>query len=410
MTPQARYRFFGVPNLSACFFAAAALLSAVTAARADEMEQAVAVQCHGTAAMVRFGWSDDSHPVTYNPLPPAFARDWAGVPLHGDGRCALADGTGVVARVGQKEAFAYGMGGADPPEFYSVWLDGKKIVSRETDKDGYGGMTVFLAAVRYDAKGITRCRYATDENANFFGEPGMGFSQDRADAAGAKLAVTCATRPVNLARLARDPHETPAWRARIGLIDVAGRDVALCRRFVRAVRPFTGYAPSDEQTPVSTTRRKVTLNGLPVVLPAGRDIGGRFDSGARLRAMTLDFFNIGKPVTVVEQSGDTHYFDGDRFLVSDRVVDDAALKPLDGDVEHAPPGWRAVDGTMTRYQKAGGNSGRYTHFIPFRLAGTTYLLATPANMDDHKPDALLLKPSPSGLKQVCGFTIIGENY
>jgi hypothetical protein len=396
-------------NLRSCF-TALLLLCAATAARADEMEPTIAVQCHGSAAIVRFGWGDNGHPAIYNPLPAALATGWAGVPLHGDGRCTLADGTGVVARVGAKEYFAYGMGGADPPEFYSLWLDGKKVVSRETDKDGYGGMTVFLAAARYDAKGVTRCRYATPENANFFSEPGYEATQAGADATGAKLKVMCETRAVDLARLTRDQRETPAWRARIGLIDIAGRDAALCRRFVVPVRPISGYAPSDALTPASTTRQKVTLDGLPVVLPAGRDIDGAFDSGARLRAMTLDFFNTGKPVTVVEQSGDTHYFDGDRFLVGDRIVDDAALKLLDGDVEHTPAGWHAVDGTMTRYQKVAGNSGRYTHFILFRLAGTTYLLATPTNVDDYKPDALLLKPSPSGLKQVCGFTIIGENY
>ncbi len=383
-------------------------------AQADEYRQVVGVQCSGNGATIRFGWSNNEDPVRFNPLPSGFDR-WLDVPIAQTGHCRLSNGQEVVARAGTDQPFAYGMGGDNPPEFFSLWIGGKKIVSRQIYKDGGASPKLFLSAVFVGTGSITSCRYdvkGKDDLAVM--PPAIWYEAKRA----ADVPTRCETRKLDVSMLRADPKEAPAERATVGTISVADGDRTFCRQFIRPTAEYRAISAASYfniGAPSTVSKEVLAFLQLHPDVPFADDGVGPGTSimveGGMYAVAQFDLFGDGHPAIVIRFSGDNHYFDGERFFIREGQVDHkdiAALIAANFEPDDAK-GWRIIDGGATLYERKYHNSARYTHFALFRLGGKTYLLARPTNQE-LTPSAILYRVDRSGLSTTCTFQMNDENY
>src|SRR5690349_17349627 len=99
-----------------------AAFCAASLAAPSALAQGAALYCLGNDALVRF---NDA------PLPAGDKSRWTSVAPATANRCMLANGSEVVMRARQTMATAWGMGGGNREAVFSLWVDGKKVVSRE---------------------------------------------------------------------------------------------------------------------------------------------------------------------------------------------------------------------------------------------------------------------------------------
>jgi hypothetical protein len=89
--------------------------------------------CDGGVALARFtkGYNDDTP--QYEKLPAEVDRaNLSGAPGADRRDCTLSNGWTVRLRLGTDQGFGYGMGGATPPEYFSLWVNHRKVISRMT--------------------------------------------------------------------------------------------------------------------------------------------------------------------------------------------------------------------------------------------------------------------------------------
>lgn len=389
------FRLLPVP-----LFISVGLALGTAQAQADEIAYHIGLQCQGSQAAIRFGTDDDGGPIEWNRLPPEREKQWAATPIKLEGKCTLRDGTKLVVRSAEEQAFAYGMGGADPPGFFSLWIDGKKIVSREDFKPGYASDEPYYNTVFYAPGSLQRCLYPTSEDERYSGP----------DLSNVK-ALKCETTPVDMAKFEQDPLEMNGkWRAAIGTISVSGSgDPAFCRRFIF---PSEKYKDVSAETYINVgpnwTPSKEVLAYLPLHpdLPLEKDrasMTAYSPEGFDFDAAAFDFNNDGKTDTVVRLSAETHYFDGDIFLVKDNAVQPKAAAALAQEKSYEK--WAR----QNAWAIVPSAEDRYMHRALFRLDGTTFVLEHPTNVEN-EPSATLFRPGASGLEPVCVFQMIEENF
>src|SRR5689334_895352 len=138
---------------------AAAMALVALPAHASQTLAYTFVQCLGEEVMVRFEFGSGLAPLTQ----PEAGR-WKNVPaVSGAQGCKLASGAAAIVLQGDQQT-TNGSGGADPPGFLSFWVGGKKLISREIYKGGYGSFGLTHNSIHYSPGSLTRCTYpqATD--------------------------------------------------------------------------------------------------------------------------------------------------------------------------------------------------------------------------------------------------------
>lgn len=107
-------------------------------ARADYVKPHAEVVCQKgvNAALIRFTLTANEDPIAYRQLPAHIDNGLSGTRTLGRANCGMANGWTIRMRHGEKQPFAYGMGGADPAAFFSLWIAQRKIFSRKEWKPG----------------------------------------------------------------------------------------------------------------------------------------------------------------------------------------------------------------------------------------------------------------------------------
>jgi len=107
-------------------------------ARADYVKPHAEVVCQKgvNAALIRFTLTANEDPIAYRQLPAHIDNGLSGTRTLGRANCGMANGWIIRIRHGEKQPFAYGMGGADPAAFFSLWVAQRKILSRKEWKPG----------------------------------------------------------------------------------------------------------------------------------------------------------------------------------------------------------------------------------------------------------------------------------
>lgn len=345
------------------------------AARADYVTTHAELVCRKglNVALVRFTTAANEDAPVYRRLP---SRVDAGLsatrPLHRS-NCTMANGWAIRMRAGDAQPFAYGMGGSDPPAFFSLWIAHRRVLSRRQWKPGYEGEDPWLVAVVIRPDRLTFCT-VPNENA-----PDKG-------------PVRCRDEPLVLARHRIDAIEyaPPGSRPRVGSVAIApgSPEPAVCARVLRARH-----------------------GAFPDVSATDSDSAGIFDAGIAQHPLGIGSAVIevapGVRRKLVRWGGVSHYFDGDVMFVAPAAADpDAVLKAdmLDEasafPVKRLPAGWTMIAGGLPGLYP--DVSWRYVHFDTQRVDGRIYLLAQPSN-EQEKPTAILIRPLAAGFRTICVF-------
>lgn len=370
------------PHALAAFIFSLCVLICPAAAWADYATPHAEVVCQrgSNVALVRFTMTADEEPVVYRQLPAGVDLGLSATPTSGRSNCTMANGWKIRLRDGREQAFGYGMGGGDPPAFFSLWIAKRKILSRKQWKPGYGmDEKPTLVGIVIRPNRLTYCSVAS--------------SDDASD----KREITCKDEPFQLSSHEVDHIEyaAPGSRPPIGTILLAGgtTEPRLCRKFLR-------LRPKGFQN-VSTT-----TNDSANVFPAD-------NAGQDINIATIDV-SPGVRRKLVRWSGTNHYFDGDVMLLAPptddpskiltaKMLDDADTFPAD----KLPSGWSVIAGHLPDLYP--DVSWRYIHFDTQRIDGRLYLLAQPSNQEQ-RPTAILVRPLADGFKSVCVFQRVEPNF
>jgi hypothetical protein len=367
------------------YFALIPLLFCSVQTWADEAIDDVDLVCDVAAnvAVVRFTNSDGETP-TIPHLPRALDHGLSvsAEPRHTE--CTLANGTTIKVRGGREQAFGYGAGGGNPPAFFSLWINRRKVVSREVWKPGYektiDNLPIYNGAL-IAAEHLTVC--ATAE-----GNP-----------------QRCTSRPLNLTQAPIDHVEFPSSGRRVGAgnISVIAKGAAnqrLCRDYLR----LTGNG-LEGVIRGGSTQLDIDLESL--TKQAASD-GANFSSGL------VDLLP-GVRQRLWIWGGATHYFDGEVIalgapgMAAKNIVSAYGFKDIDGWPELiAPKGVTLISGGQKQLYP--NVSPRYVHLVPQMIAGGLYVFAYPTN-NKERPTAALVKPlAGGGFFTLCAFNRTEPHY
>ena len=324
-------------------------------------------------ALVRFDPDYEGSGPAYTKLPKRIDGGLSSVAPGRRSDCKLPDGRAIRIREGWKQAFAYGQGGADPPAFFSLWIDGRKVLSRRQWKPGYGDAGPRLVAVVVKNEELLFCTEAHDN-----------------------VPIRCRAEGINLAQSPIDEIEYPqakAARPIVGSVFVVrtSHNGHLCREYLNSVRKdFDQLVGGAQDTTAFSAHWKPPMTGpgpTQTVVQAALAQGGR-------------------PYKIALFTGNNHYFDGDISAIAPASTPSSQILSLAPTIEKAalapwPSGWGFVSGGRRNIFPTA--SDRYVHLNPVRLNGRLYFFAYPTKSDD-RVAAMLIGIEPD-LKPiaVCEF-------
>ena len=388
-----------------------------TAARADEIHPYADLICNPATniALVRFTEAYNDDPPVYDRLPAAIDHGLSARTGTGRRVCRLANGWEVKLRNGRGQAFHYGMGGGDPSNFFSLWVNGRKVISRRVWSNfGFDDERAPLAAVVVRPRRLTFC--------------------DRGDR------IACRAQSLDVAKLPVDEVEYPsspnARPAPGAMLITRGSDNPLCRSLVRrgpgndgVVRDWIGSRAEEPDLPRSDAETEwidigrfagenyqlATISDQDIVFGVERVPGRTSFSGS----VPDDIDGDGVRDVVVGRSSDGHYFDGSFWVLAKQpttvaeVLERLYPSGQDSDEERAID--RARQQGWSVY--AGGGDGLYPKVSPRYVKldmlhhdGATYFLAYPTNVE-HDPTAIVIRPKSGGrFDTVCVFQRVRLNY
>jgi hypothetical protein len=391
--------------------AAIGALAIVTAvpfkpARADYIVNHAVLHCGDAGAIVRFGESHSSDfPVMLYDLPAELAERWSGAAVAPANRCRLSNGDLVTIRYARKQPRAYGRGGGDPPSFFSLWINNKKVISREDFDSEYTPHKI-LNSVSYAAGTISRCAYQTDETHRWvlYELP-------------TNIPIVCSSQSIDLAALPADPFEmSDLARDAIGTISISATyNPAFCQQFVG--QPSTqGYWQRIGST---ATKEKEVLSFMHLnpELPFPNVIARQGNTLMRGGTAELDFDNDGRSDTVVSIPGPPGR-GSNMLLVKPGPVTDEVIANIQRIYDWASlKAWARQNlwGTYSRETTSYGSD--LVAIMPMRIQGITYVLATPHN-DNETPSAILMRMNKNDFvpnqhddwEPVCTFQLVEENF
>ena len=369
-------------------FAFAVLVFGGGAARADYIVYHAVLHCSGSEAIIRFGESySNDEPIVLYDLPSQLSAKWSNVNRADGNHCLLTNGDELIVRYGRKQPSATGMGGADPPWFFSFWTNGKKVISREDFYSGFNG-SALLNSFSYRPGQLDRCS---------FGGTWPAYMRP------VGIPIDCTEQVVDLDRIPTDPLERPGQQRAVGTIVVTSSyDLNFCRSFIQ---------PGARGIRIGSVATKETevLNFPNSAMP--------FWAVSAPHVAQFDFNNDGVTDTVVNR---WDYRGSNSLLVK---LGGASAEEMD-EVVRIPKydlttierrllanGWEEVEGYSTAY---GSN---WVWLNPVLMDGMTYILATPVNGEE-MPSAILLRtgrkdgvPTQNGgWDTLCTFQLLEENF
>jgi hypothetical protein len=404
------------------------------AAQADQVWHAGQLICEGNRALVRFGVVVHDDPAAFPPLPDGIAPFQA---AQVDGNtCILADGREVKVKIGGRAPRPYGQCGAAANSFASLWVDGRKVLSRQWVLQSCfsdGQFDIFVV----DGASLTLCR-SEQSNEGIIGGLRPAGCEDASDR-------------LNMAMhdWVEYPVRGQVRREMFAVEIVRNSQPEICDAFLSADvgremdLPFAlrvaGY-PGTHHVDAQMQRYRPgwsaaldandALGALPnFVWPTSAevpdddpdDLVGNGSDAAQFYA-PFDFDNDGAVDLVIKASDDTHYFDGDMFFVTTSANRERLMRLGDVLTVDVGDGISLLENGVTtrldaQFRYFGGlpdfapdYRDRYTYQQVFRMDGETMVFATPGNREV-RPSAVIYKPLAGGRAEpVCVFQRVEENY
>lgn len=395
---------------------AAILFTLTRAAWADTYNPYADLVCDPAKniALARFIYAHDSDLPQYAKLPVDIDGKLSNQPGTGRRGCVLANGWEIKLRNGEAQAFAYGAGGAAPPDFFSLWVNHHKVFSKQNwSEQVYSGSEAQIAGVVVTPSNVTICEWKN----------------------GTDKPLTCEAKPLDLNRYKVDTVEYPpdfiharspgyldvtastsdGWGGCNGIIQHGPNDEGAVR--AAAGEPDLPVAAKDidwideeshlPQTPWPSISSLKNVFGLQI----------EEDIHVRFAPEPVDFDGDGNLDTVVEREEYRGPFEGSYFFVAPakipvidvlRALYAGRGENIDDDIKRAEAlGWHVY---------SGGRPGLYPKLSPESVHidriwwSEDYLLAYPS-LEDADPTAIVIKPKADGtFETVCTIQRPRLNY
>lgn len=334
-------------------------------------------------ALVRFSDSGDAPPA-YPRLPQRLDSGLSASSGTDRTDCTLANGTTIRVRGGVEQAFAYGLGGGNPPAFFSMWVNKRKVFSRRVWMPGYAES--FDNPSVYDGVLLSENRITICATAE-------GSPQE------------CSSRPLNLAKVPVDDLEYASSRRKlpIGHVSIVAKGTKnqrFCESYLRLLKPGIESALNGETTSLDVDVASLTK---PV-----------FEGDERTRFGLIELLP-GIRHRLMIWRGESHYFDGvvialgPADMARAKITAAFPFENIDVWPKSAPlPGITLISGGQKQlYPEV---SPRYVHLVPQRIGTALYILAYPTNQKV-RPTAALVKPlAKGGFATMCSFHRNEPNY
>ncbi len=345
-------------------------------------------------ALVSFGYHDEDGTVHFASSAPELYQDLYRRPAASANSCHLANGWEVKVKHGVQRVFPLGRCGAAPPEFFSLWVDQRKVLSRETFlRECFEAR---LHGVLIRPTGLTICSFTEQQNVAIYGMGGT---------------VGCDELPTTALTGQRDELEYPPPGANPPtpgkmLLPFAA-DQVLCRSFIAA-----GFHEGD---PEMAGRTIVEQGVLPeqqdetISFHSIKDPQPKFEMRVNrqypsVRRTTFDFDNDRKEDVVYRVEGWSGADWGNYFIFAS--IEGRSLAALDAEVEktrfdmhnrkNVPSGWHIFDGGT-----------QFSDVV--RVNRTTYVLTYSYYAEP--PSAELLRPQLLREPElVCKFQRVDDNF
>ena len=332
--------------------------------------------------------------------------------------CTLANGTTIRAKMGLGPVYPYGMGGADPSKWLSVWVDKAQVLSHMNfgcDDEGPCSLRVVVTA-----KGLEVCRRG--ESA----EPSPTDSSR-------KIEEHCEFTPTAQLSKDRDALEFPLSSEKKippagSLATLFAKDKQFCSQFQLLSVPQGGT-------------RLGLPDGSETITPSR---SSPYEYAGRYQRYTFDINNDGKNEEVVGLHSETHYRDGDIYFVfagdsvpkpavekvgstrSELVYAKAATRILphywsdyagtdekrlaDKNMDNGVYTVKSVTAPWWNKDDKPAFSFRYWHLRPFRYRKSTYFLTSSLEAANQHWYTVL-RPEPDyRVTEMCVFQIVPVRY
>jgi hypothetical protein len=387
-----------------------------------------ALTCEGNRALVLFGTRESGLPALPDGIAPFHAEQT------GSNTCTLSDGREVKVKIGERPPRAFGMCGGGSNTFASLWVDGRRVLSRQWvlhDCYSDGHFDVFVL----DGATLTLCTSA-ESAARLMGIP---------------VEVGCRDSTDQLAAAQPDPVEYPAESApsRLHKLDIVfnGRP-DVCAAFLdtgwrdggdvsdiiyAARRPATYHAASSMggERNDAESQAEVIENLQNFVVPESAvapAYTGVWSYGPAYRGngfgiAHFDFDNDGALDLVMRDSGRSGAFWGDAYFIAHNDL----AKQLTAEIDTLtapgqPVRWPAFY-DLTRMQGVmeyksvitGVTTDRQSdlrHQEVFRIGDETIVFATaPEFARGTRPTAIISKPLPGRRSEtLCIYQRVEDSY
>lgn len=322
------------------------------------------------------------------------------------GECVLSEDTVVRVRMGLG-VFHEGEGGADPPQWVSVWVNRRKWISHQ-QLGGFGERNV-VADVKVRADGVRICERSESES---------------------ESACRAWTLPRSELPETADTAEYPSSgnRPRAGTIRVRESATHMCNTMLDQKERVYGHAAWEIRPPVGST----------VEFPPASDLGITLDVhlDSVYREERFDANNDGVEDIVLSIHPATHAQDADVYfrVDADRYERLAQSKRTMNDFVHEalftyPFGWADccrtapyVDGADNNYLDSrlpftNAFNGtdihwrpRYTHLVPFVYEGTTYFIVSTFDSWSRNVTYVVKPLADDSFKRICMFERVERNF
>ncbi|NYE60569.1 hypothetical protein FHW58_001721 [Duganella sp. 1224] len=373
-----------IPLRALRYFAPILMLIISNNARADQASKDIDLVCDATKnlALVRFSISDGAKP-TYPRVPQALDLGLSASSGAGRTECVLANGTTIRVRGGREQAFSYGAGGGNPPAFFSLWINKRKVISRRIWMPGYED--TFNASPIYDGAVITATHIIICATAQ--GKPQQCNSEP----------LNLVSRPIDSVEYSPTTNKT--LPGHISVIAKGAANQRFCEAYLRLVDPEFDHAHFGRHTP------------LDIDLTAFHDeaniVNARTNSG-------LVELSPGVTRRLTIWDADNHYFDGTVIALApatmtmQQVVAAYPIDEIEGWHQRVVPKVTLISGGQKQLYP--DISPRYVHLVPQRIDGALYVFAYPTN-EKSRPTAALVKPlAAGGFATLCAFNRTEPHY
>jgi hypothetical protein len=368
------------------YYLAFMLLLYAPAAGADTWATHVDLVCDAgkNLVLVRFSVSYNDDDPVYPTLPPELDRGLSASTGSDRTDCTLSNGTTIRVRGGDEQAFGNGFGGGDPPAFFSLWINHRKLISRMEWKPGYAqsfdGLPVYDGVLIKD-KSMTICATAEDKPQHCRNQ-----------------ILDLTTPPVDHIEYGSNSHKSP-----VGSFSTIAKGVEnqrFCEAYVALIKDGTDTALRGGR-------------GTPFDFDITALDQQRYDGGFGYSGLIELSPNVSR--RMMTWGSTDHYFDGDVIALAPPATTPEQIisaYPLDS-IENwpmrvAPTGFTLISGGQKQLYP--NVSPRYVHLVPQKIYGKFYVLAYPTNHSNH-PTAALVKPlADGGFVTLCAFNRTEPHY